>query len=129
MEQKVYLTLSIRHYKQIERHKKIYINDYFKYNKFSKHAVFSYTHNLATTKEAMDKEEFDIILLDLGLEDYIPPPGLKLIKDYAKKIKAKIIVVSAYDEYEKDCMALGAVEFFKKPCDMPDIIEGFKRCA
>ncbi len=101
--------------------------DYFNLNKVTKEGMFTYTYSVKTTRDALDNEKFDIMLLDLGLEDVFPPPGLKILKDYATKMPMRIIVVSAYSEFKDECLKLGAVEFVKKPVVMPTIIEALKR--
>ena len=52
--------------------------DLFSLNKNTRQSVFFYTHNVQTTKEALDNNEYDLVLLDLGLEDFTPPPGLAI---------------------------------------------------
>jgi DNA-binding response OmpR family regulator len=102
--------------------------DYFKINKITREGEFTYTYDEATTREALERGEFDVLLLDLGLKDVIPPPGLKIIKDYAGKVPTRIVVLSGYPEYEEESRMLGANEFFRKPTAMPYIVEALKRC-
>ena len=101
--------------------------DYFAVNKDTKKAIFTCTYDYKTTKEALDNNSFDVLLLDLGLGDFSPPPGLAILKEFAKKIK--IVVVSAYDEYREECLGLGAFEFFAKPTDMTLIVEMLKKAC
>ena len=77
----------------------------------------------------MAKDEFDIVLLDLGLEDYIPPPGLAILKEFANKIRAKIVVISAYGEFKDESLAFGAVQFLPKPVEISRIVDAFVKCG
>ena len=101
--------------------------DYFTIHKSTKKALFTYTYDFKTTQEALDNHSFDALLLDLGLGDYTPPPGLAILKEYAKKIK--IVVISAYGDYKDESLGLGAFEFFPKPTDMSYIIEALKKAC
>ena len=97
--------------------------DYFAFNKNTQKAIFTYTCAPKTTKEALDNNSFDVMLLDLGVGDYAPPLRLVFLKEYAKKIK--IIVITAYTEYKEECFRLGAIDFLPKPSYMSQIIEAF----
>ena len=101
--------------------------DFFAIKKDTKNVVFSYTFDLRTTKEALNNNSFHVLLLDLGLGDYTPPPGLEILKEYAKKIR--IVVISAYSEYKDECLGMGAFEFLPKPTDMSYIVEVFKKAC
>ena len=101
--------------------------DYFAVNKDTKKAIFICTCDYKTTKEALDNNSFDVLLLDLGLGDFTPSPGMAIIKEFARKIK--IVVVTAYDEYREECLGLGAFEFFAKPADMMRIVEMFNKAC
>ena len=101
--------------------------DFFRVHKLTKGGNFIYTYSTKTTLEALNNDKFDSLLLDLGLEDVSPPPGLKIIKEYSKKIPTKIVVVSAYTEFKDECMSLGAFEFVKKPIVMSAIVEALVR--
>ena len=101
--------------------------DFFSLHKNTRNSVFSYTHNVKTTTEALENNEYDLVLLDLGLEDFIPPPGLAILKEYAKRIKAKIVVISAYGEFKDECLSYGAAQFLPKPIELSSIIEAFQK--
>ena len=90
---------------------------YFDFNKDTKVATIFYVKNVQECRDTLDKELPDWLILDLGLGDINPPPGLKILHDYKGKVKT--IVVSGYHEYKGQCMEDGAVEFISKPVEHP----------
>ncbi len=94
--------------------------DFFGYKKELQGIVFVYAKNVKECEEMIEKESPGLMFLDLGLEDIEPPPGLDILKAY--KDKMKIVVISGYHEYEKECLANGALAFLGKPVDYKQMV-------
>jgi len=80
------------------------------------------------SKEATDiikTDHPDLIYLDLSLGETRNPEGLDILKQYSKEFN--IIIVSGFDEYEAQCMALGAKGYITKPIDFVAMLEDGER--
>lgn len=80
------------------------------------------------SKEAIDIIKIDhpdLIYLDLSLGETRNPEGLDILKQYSKEFN--IIIVSGFDEYEAQCMALGAKGYITKPIDFVAMLEDGER--
>lgn len=67
------------------------------------------------------EETPDMVFLDLGLGNGVS--GLDLLKELKSifNVPARIFVFSGYNEYEKECLNLGAAAFIKKGTRLKDI--------
>jgi len=94
--------------------------DLFAFKKETKMANFLYARNVKECLELLEKEKPTLMLLDLGLEDKVPPPGFKILQDYKNKLK--IIVISGYHENKQQSLDDGAVAFLGKPVQIKDLV-------
>jgi len=101
--------------------------DYFAFKKDASKGKFYYATNVKECVDLLETEKPHILLLDLALEDKMPPPGLEILKNYKNKVK--IIVISGYHEHEDECLSGGALKFLKKPMDLKDILQVIVNCS
>jgi len=81
-----------------------------------------------SSKEAISiikSDNPDLIYLDLSLGESRNPEGLEILKQYSNEFN--IIIVSGFDEYEDQCMALGAKGYIIKPIDFIKMLEDGER--
>jgi YesN/AraC family two-component response regulator len=69
----------------------------------------------------------DIMYLDIGLGDGTEGKDMVLPEAIRNNNKCKIIVVSAYPEFEEECINAGAAAFLKKPLDLDDFVKACKK--
>ena len=77
--------------------------------------------NAKEAVDAINRENPDLVLLDLSLGDSAIPEGLLIVKEYANKFN--IIVVSGYDEYKKQCLDLGVKGYVVKPFNLKNTLQ------
>lgn len=68
----------------------------------------------------------DIVLLDIKF-----PGGLDGIETLQELMilnpRAKVIMMTSYEDHYEECMALGAVDYLEKPFDLEDLKERVER--
>lgn len=69
----------------------------------------------------LNMNEYDLVLLDINLPDYVGYEVLKYIQE--NKINISVIVISAYDDRKNKLHAfkLGASDYMTKPLDMEEL--------
>ncbi len=73
--------------------------------------------------DLLDKEKFDIIVLDLAMPGM---DGLKTLEHIKKKdVDAEIVMLSGHGDVKSttEAMKLGATDFLEKPVDLPELLE------
>jgi len=81
------------------------------------------TETLVSVVDLLEKEEVDLILLDLRLEYEMGVEFLKFREDVQNLKAIPVVVISAHSEEElvKECLKYGIKDFIKKP------FEGFEQ--
>lgn len=103
------------------------VEDEFSISNFMKTVLEGdgYTVEVATcaaqTRAALDREEYQVLLLDLGLPD---ADGLELLRELRQRYALPVIVVSARTEESEKVAALdcGADDYITKPFGSPELL-------
>ena len=83
--------------------------------------IFKIAINAKEAREIIETDHPDLIYLDLRLGESKNPEGLEILKEYSKKYN--IIIVSGFDEYEDECLAMGAKGYIVKAFDFLKAME------
>ena len=91
--------------------------------------VLIFCKNDLELEEELDKNHFDLFLIDLGLGQ--GKDGVEVIRDIRQKEEYRttpILVITAYTTMkdEHDCLIAGATKFIRKPFDNNKIREEIK---
>lgn len=75
--------------------------------------------------EVLEKENFDVFILDLGLKGLKDGRDLLRSLRLEKKIRLPVVILSANDDPKviKECFELGADEYIKKPFMLSDFMQ------
>lgn len=89
----------------------------------------TWTTTLAASKEMLEIEDFDLVLLDIGLPD---GSGLDLLEVIERRVKPpKVVIFSAYDVGEEYANKVSAVLMKSKTNNLKlaEVIEGVIKCG
>jgi len=77
--------------------------------------------------EKVEKEPYDVIILDLMMPGIDGLEALKILK--AKRPELQVILLTGYATVEKgiEAMKLGAMDFLEKPADLNQLTEKIKK--
>jgi len=77
--------------------------------------------------QKVDKESFDVIILDLQMPGVDGLEALKVLK--AKRPELQVILLTGHATIEKgiEAMKLGAMDFLEKPADLSQLTEKIKK--
>jgi len=76
--------------------------------------------------QALRKEDFDVAILDLKMEDM---DGIEVLKVFKKMVPSMPVIMLTGHGSEKaarDGLALGASGYLTKPCDLEELMEKIK---
>lgn len=73
--------------------------------------------------EALRKEEFDIAVLDLKMEDMDGIEVLKVFKEMVPSMPVIMLTGHGSEKTARDGLALGASGYLTKPCDLQELLE------
>lgn len=76
--------------------------------------------------QALRKEDFDVAVLDLKMEDM---DGIEVLKVFKKMVPAMpVIMLTGHgsEQAAREGIALGASDYLTKPCDLEELIEKIK---
>ena len=80
-----------------------------------------FVHTIADAKNAVKSENPELLFLDVTMPD---GSGLDLLSDLMSlNPSLKIVIISAYDSYEKTAANRGAYRFLQKPFDKEAVME------
>jgi len=79
---------------------------------------------------ALDRQRFDLVLLDLVMPDMDGVETLKRLRDHKRGAKTPVIMLSAHDDSDhiKTCLENGAVDYLVKPLVIPLVRTRIERC-
>lgn len=92
------------------------------------HCDLTWTTTLAASKEALEMENFDLVLLDIGLPD---GSGLDLIETIERRVTPpRVVIFSAYEVTEKYAAKVSAVLMKSKTSNikLAKVIKGLIKC-
>ena len=72
---------------------------------------------------ALRKKDFDVIILDLKLEDMDGIEVLKILKKMAPEVNVIMLTGHGSEEAAKDGIKEGAYDYLTKPCELEELIE------
>jgi len=73
--------------------------------------------------QALRKEDFDVIILDLKLEDMDGIEVLKILKKMDPTVNVIMLTGHGSEEAAKDGIKEGAYDYLTKPCELDELIE------
>lgn len=72
------------------------------------------------------KKDFDVVVLDLKMEDLDGIEVLKIIKKMAPELPVIILTGHGSQTAAEEGMAYGAFDYLTKPCELTDLIDKIK---
>lgn len=73
--------------------------------------------------QMLRKRDFDLIVLDLKMEDMDGIEVLKILKKMAPEVPVIMLTGHGSDDAAREGMEHGAVEYLTKPCDLEHLVE------
>ncbi len=79
--------------------------------------------------QALRKQDFDVAVVDLKMEDMDGREILKIFKKMDPKLPVILLTGHGSEQSARDGLALGAFHYLNKPCDLEELLEKIKRAA
>ena len=79
--------------------------------------------------EALRKEEFDVAVLDLKMEDMDGIEVLKVFKHMVPRMPVIMLTGHGSEKTARDGLALGASGYLTKPCDLQELLEQIREAV
>ena len=76
--------------------------------------------------QALRKEDFDVAVLDLKMEDMDGIEVLKVFKTMVPGMPVIMLTGHGSEQAAREGIALGASDYLTKPCDLEELIEKIK---
>ena len=76
----------------------------------------------AEALQAMRKQDFDVAILDLKMEDMDGIEVLKILKRMDPDLKVIMLTGHGSERAAKDGVKFGAADYLTKPCDLNDLV-------
>lgn len=73
--------------------------------------------------QALRKSDFDVMVLDLKMEDMDGIEVLRVVRKMAPELPVIILTGHGSQTAARDGMALGAFDYLTKPCELSDLLE------
>ncbi len=77
--------------------------------------------------QTLREQDFDVVLLDLKMEDVDGIETLKVCKIMDPRLKVIILTGHGGEAEAKQCLKLGAFDYLVKPSELDDIIKSIRR--
>ncbi len=77
--------------------------------------------------QALRKEDFDVAVLDLKMEDMNGLEVLKIFKKMYSKMEVIILTGHETEQTVEDAMKFGAFTYMSKPCDFEELIDAIRK--
>lgn len=85
--------------------------------------AFSGPHAL----QILRRHDFDVVVLDLKMEDLDGIEVLKILKKMAPELPVIILTGHGSETAEQEGMAIGAFDYLSKPCELVELIDKIKQ--
>ena len=72
--------------------------------------------------QAMRKNDFDVVILDLKMEDMDGIEVLKILKRMDPDLKVIMLTGHGSERAARDGIKFGAADYLTKPCDLNDLV-------
>jgi DNA-binding response OmpR family regulator len=79
--------------------------------------------------QAARKEDFDVAVLDLKMEDADGIEVLRIFKKMAPKMEVIMLTGHGSEQAAREGVQYGAFDYLTKPCDLEDLVEKIKEAA
>lgn len=81
-------------------------------------------NEMEQAEEALANTHFDLIIADIRMSGVNGIEGLELLKFIKERYPTEVIIMTGYGTAEIEALAykLGALHFFKKPVDIPELL-------
>lgn len=79
--------------------------------------------------QALRKEEFDVAVLDLKMEDMDGIEVLKIFKKMSPKLSVIMLTGHGSEQAAREGIEFGAFDYLMKPCELEDLVERIKAAA
>ena len=79
--------------------------------------------------QAARKEDFDVAVLDLKMEDADGIEVLKLFKKMAPKMEVIMLTGHGSEQAAREGVQFGAFDYLTKPCDLEDLVVKIKEAS
>ncbi len=92
---------------------------------------FKVTSVLSGTEalRSLRRQDYDIVVLDLKMEDMDGIEVLRILKTIAPEIPVIILTGHGSEEAAVDGLALGAFDYLMKPCDLEELINVMQKAV
>ena len=87
------------------------------------------TYSGAQALQALRKQDFKVMVLDLKMEDMDGIEVLKIVRKMAPELPVIILTGHGSQAAAEDGMALGAFDYLTKPCELPELLEKVRQAA
>ena len=77
--------------------------------------------------QAFRKNEFDVVVLDLKMEDMDGIEVLKILKKMDPEIEVLMLTGHGSEKAARDGIKFGAADYLTKPCDLEVLLENIKQ--
>jgi DNA-binding NtrC family response regulator len=92
-----------------------------------KEAKIFYATNVDQCLEILEREKPSFMILDLSINGSPEETGFRILKKYSDKVR--IVVMSAYLEFEDQCKHLGAIKYITKSAKRDVYLNTILECA
>jgi DNA-binding NtrC family response regulator len=79
--------------------------------------------------QAARKDDFDVAVLDLKMEDADGIEVLRIFKRMAPKMEVIMLTGHGSEQAAREGVQYGAFDYLTKPCDLEDLVEKIKEAA
>ncbi|MBI5250646.1 MAG: response regulator [Desulfomonile tiedjei] len=79
--------------------------------------------------QAVRKEDFDVAVLDLKMEDADGIEVLKLFKKMAPNMEVIMLTGHGSEQAAREGVQFGAYDYLTKPCELDDLVQKIKDAA
>lgn len=81
------------------------------------------TYSGAQALQALRKNDFDVVILDLKMEDMDGIEVLQILKKMAPDLEVIMLTGHGSEKAARDGIKFGAADYLTKPCDFEDLME------
>jgi DNA-binding NtrC family response regulator len=76
-------------------------------------------------EEALENGHFDLVIADIRMSGVSGIEGLELLSFIKNRYRAEVIIMTGYgnEDIEAEAYRRGALKFFKKPVDIPELLQ------